>query len=281
MTVDTTSSVTDLFGDPAGLAEYQFRLALDRCAECRDYHSVWPYRRLSRMVFGIETGADIVEALLREFTQQNGRILIAGSADAGLTALTARATKDQNPFIDVADRCPTPLGVCRRFAQAQSLPVRTLQLDFGSTLPQRRYDVVFGHCIVQFVPPPSRVDFLRKLGQAMTRRGALILVERLHIRKEDDLRHRDYAAETLDALAAQGIKLPEDESSFRVRLDRIVNVRRTRIEHSLSSSELNSCLAGAGFHIRELSDCDRQRTVILPNGESVTLEFAVAFPIVT
>ena len=281
MSVDNTSSVTDLLGDPAGLAEYQFRLALDHCAECRDYHSVWPYRRLSRMVLGIETGADIVGALLGEFTQPNGRILIAGSADAGLMALTATATKDKNPFIDVADRCPTPLAVCRRFAQGQSLRITTLQLDFGSNVRQRRYDVVFVHCIVQFVPPSLRVEFLRKLGQAMTRQSALILVERLHTRKEDDPRHRDYAADTLDALAAQGIKLPEEETSFRLRLERIVNARRTRIEHSLSSSELNSCLAGAGFQMRELSDRDMQRTIILPSGERGTLQFAVAFPVAT
>ena len=134
----------ELFGDPGSFAAYQFRLAQELCAECRDYHAIWPYRRLSRTVSGIEATADIVGALLRESTQPNGRILIAGAADAGVLALTVQATENLTPFIDVADRCPTPLAVCRRFAETHGFSITTLHLDLGSFAPAQHYDVVFG-----------------------------------------------------------------------------------------------------------------------------------------
>lgn len=274
----TTSRVTELFGDPAGLAKYQFRLAQDLCAECRDYHALWPYRRLSGMVFGIETSAEIVVPLLREVTPPNGRILIIGSADAGMMDLTVRATNTLTPSIHVADRCSTPLEVCRRHAKTHGFSITTVPMDFRSSAPPGRYDVVFGHCILQFVPQHLRVDFLSRLNQAMTERGALVLVERLRTGDEDELRQRDYAAETIDALVGQGIELPEEEAAFRLRLDRIVNVRRTRITNCLAPNDLRSSLAEAGFQIREVANHDKQRTVVLPNGESVTLEVALALP---
>jgi len=275
----TTSGVRELFGDPGTLAPYQFRLAQDLCAECRDYHAIWPYRRLSRTVSGIEATADIVEALLREATQPNGRILIAGAGDAGMLALTVQATKNLTPFIDVADRCQTPLAVCRRYAETHGLTITTLHLDFGSSTLAQRYDVVFGDCILQFVPRQFHVEVLRRLAQAMTKRSTLVLVERLRASAGSESRRGDRAAETLSGLAAQGIELPEDEPAFLLRLNRMLNAQRTRIADYSVPCDLSSCLAEAGFHLRDLSDPDRQRTAPLPDGESVTMKIAVASPV--
>jgi hypothetical protein len=271
-----TDSLSKLFGDPEGLAKTQFRLAQELCAECRDYHATWPYRRLSRMIFGIEASVDIVGPLLRRVTPPNGRILVAGAADAGMLALTAQATKTRTPSIDVADHCPTPLAICRRFARTQKLSMRTRHLEFGSPALIARYDVIFGDCILQFLPRRFRVAFLKNLRQAMTENGALVVVERLRTGSEDRSRRRDYAAETLDALARRDIELPEDALAFRRRLERVVSARRARI--SLASENLPSVLAEAGFHVAPLSAHEGQRTAILPNGERVTMEIAVASP---
>jgi hypothetical protein len=272
----STSLATELFGDPLGLAPHQFRMAQDLCAECRDYHALWPYRRLSRMVLGIEGSADIVQTLLRQVTPPNGRILIAGSADAGMLAMTAHATRDLKPFIDVADRCPTPLATCRRYAAMQGLSFTPVQMDIRKSAPPQLYDVVYGDCVLQFMPRRDRVGFLRRLGRAMTERGTLIFVERLRTGREEGSRRRDHAFETLDALAALGIELPEDEASFRLRLDAIVTTRRERLD--AGSERLESALVAAGFHVSALGGDEQQRTGILPNGESVTMEIVVASP---
>ena len=268
--------ITELFGDPEGLAKHQFRAAQELCAECRDYHAVWPYRRLSRMIFGIEASADIAETLLKSVTPRNGRILIAGAADAGMLALTAKATKGLTPSIDVADRCPTPLATCRRYARMHGLSIRTLHLDFGGLPQEQRYDVVFGDCVLLFLPRRFRVAFLRRIAQAMTADSALVLIERLRTGSEERSRRKDYASVTLSALERRGITLPEDELTFRRRLDRVVNARRARISHA--SETLESVLAEAGFRANTSTGHDRLRSAILPNGERVTVEIAVASP---
>ena len=263
--------MTDLFGDPLELAPQQFSTAQKLCGDCRDCHALWPYRRLSRMVVGIEGSADMVQALLRELTPPNGRILIAGSADAGMLALTARATEALNPSIDVADRCATPLATCGRYAERHELSFTPFHLDIRSSVPPRRYDVVYGDCILQFMPRPDRVDFLRSLALALTDRGALIFVERLRTGDEESSRRRDHALEMLDALAALGIALPEDEAAFRRKLDATVIGRRER----LPSQRLEPVLVEAGFVV----SAEHERTGTLPNGESVTMEIAVASPL--
>jgi hypothetical protein len=268
--------VTELFGNPLELAPYQFRIAQELCTECRDYHALWPYRRLSRMVAGIELTADIVQDLLQRLTPPQARILIAGSADAGMLALTARATNDMAPTIDVADRCPTPLATCQRYAEMQGFSFTPLRLDIRSSAPPHLYDVIYGDCVLQFVPRPNRVDVLSKLRRALTESGILILVERVRTGAEESSRQRDHALETLAALAARGIALPEAETSFRRKLDQMANERRARL--SPESERLMPVLIDAGFHMRALKDDEQQRTGTLPNGESVTMEIAVASP---
>jgi hypothetical protein len=267
-----TSLVTELFGDPLDLAPQQFRTAQESCAECRDYHALWPYRRLSRMVLGIEGTADIVQSLLRQVTPSNGRILIAGSADAGILAMTAHATKDLKPSIDVADRCATPLATCRHYAEMHNLSFTPLQLDLRSSAPSELYDVVYGDCLLQFMPRLDRVEVLRRLGRAMTEHGTLIFIERLRTGREETARRRDHAVEMLDALAARGIELPEDKAAFRPRLELNVNARRERL--GPDAERLKSVLIEASFRV----SAEYERTGILPNEESVTMEIAVACP---
>ena len=268
----------ELLGEPGSFAPYQFRLAQDLCADCRDYHAVWPYRRLSRTVSGIEATADIVEALLREATRPEGRILIAGAADAGMLALTVQSTRGLAPFIDVTDRCPTPLAVCRRYAETHGLSVAALQLDFSNSALTHRYDVVFGDCILQFVPQQFHVDVLRRLARAMTKQSTLVLVERLRGSGGSESSSGDRAGETLRALAARGIELPEDEPAFLARLKRMLNAQKTRIADYAAPRDLSSCLAEAGFHLMDGGDANRHRTAFLSNGATVTMRIAVASP---
>jgi hypothetical protein len=53
------------------LAQYQFQTAQNLCGTCRDYHALWPYRRLAGMDIGIEASAQRVAAALR--ASQPGR----------------------------------------------------------------------------------------------------------------------------------------------------------------------------------------------------------------
>ena len=155
-----------------------------------------------------------------------------------------------------------------------ALSITPLELDIRSSTPTRLYDVVYGDCILQFMPRPLRVDVLRRLRQTLSERAHVIFVERLWTGREETSRRRDHALETLDALAARGIALPEDEASFRLKLERTANARRERL--ASDSDRLGSVLAEAGYVMKALEKDKQPRTTVLPNGETVTMEVAVA-----
>jgi hypothetical protein len=92
------------------LAQYQFQTAQNLCGTCRDYHALWPYRRLAGMDIGIEASAQRVAAALPRRCR-GGRILIAGAADNTLFQFAREAVRGLDPEIWVAGRCATPLAV--------------------------------------------------------------------------------------------------------------------------------------------------------------------------
>lgn len=269
-----TSRGVALLGNPEGLAEYQFRHALDHCGDCRDYHAVWAYRRLSRTVSGIEPTASLVGRLLREVVPPGGTILIAGAADAGLLALAANATQGLAPTIHVADRCPTPLAVCRRYAETRGLSIVTHELDFNRATPPARYDAVMADCVLQFVPRESHTDVLRRLRETMAPRSVLVLAERLRSIDSPD-RDRDRAAA---ALAEDGVPLPEDRSSFEQRLNRMLEAQRLRIAQCAATEHIALRMTEAGFRVWDLSN---EQIVSVHGDGNVRMKVVVGSPIET
>jgi hypothetical protein len=270
--------VRELLGDPVRLAPEQFRLAMDLCGSCRDYHALWPYRRLSGIANGFEADATLLEGVLREVTPAKGRILIAGAADAGLLALTWGATEQLSPAITVADRCATPLAICQAFARARGLSIDTLQQDLPAADLNKRYDVIFAHSIVQFVAPDLRRPLLQRLGAALTDKGSLVLAERLRPPGADAQRHVHYADDTLRELAAAGIVLPEEEAAFRQRFDADIASRSKRLSRALEAADLTSYLRDAGLHVARCEDHALRRRLTAKDGgrADITIQIAIA-----
>jgi hypothetical protein len=244
----------DLPGDPKTLADYQFRMALELCGTCEDYHALWPYRRLAGLIFDVADCAHAVEPLLRQHTRREGRVLIAGAADAGTFAQTIHATKDLNAVVDVADRCATPLAVCRRYAQTHGLQLSTLPLDFNRQQLRWRYDVVFIHCMLQFISPGTRREFLRRMREVLRVGGALVVVERINAGKDSMRTPTDYGPAMLERLKELGIRIPEAESAFLARTRRAGDERDRRMSTSLTPDELRACLTDSGFLLHDQSD---------------------------
>jgi hypothetical protein len=257
---------SELTGDPVYLAAEQFRLAQELCGDCRDYHALQPYRRLSGMVNGIEKDAEIIIPILNDLLPPRGRILIAGSADASLTALTWKATREKEPAITVADRCPTPLAVCERYAKAHGFAVETARVNFGEEDFPDGFDIVFGHGVLRFVPDARRVPFLEALGRALRKAGALVLVERPSLPASSDAPAGNYSAALVAALEGAGIRLPESVEAFRARIDRLGSARRSRPSAELGAKPLRQYLEEAGFEVRQRQEHARRRTIRARDG---------------
>jgi SAM-dependent methyltransferase len=272
--------VAELLGDPKRFARLQFGIAQARCDSCRDYHALWPYRRLSGIANGFEADAELLAEHLRRVLPERGRLLIAGAADAGLLALALSATEALAPNVSVADRCATPLAVCSAFAESRGVAVATLQEDLPSFDHTSDYDVIFAHSILQFMDEAHRVPFLRRLRNALTERGRLVFAERLRPPGRDEQRHGSYVDDTVNGLAAAGIPLPEEEGAFRRRLEADVESRRSRLSQALGAEDLGHYLEAAGLRLRSLEDHALRRRMTAESGgrPDIVIQIAVASP---
>jgi 2-polyprenyl-3-methyl-5-hydroxy-6-metoxy-1,4-benzoquinol methylase len=247
----------ELREDLVDLASYAFRLAQENCTQCREYHSIWGYERLAEVKGNtFESERDILGPLIRDRLAQEGRVLIAGAADAGLLAFVMQEARSRAPRITVADVCATPLAVCRRHAQSHGLQIATVQQDLTKDPLATRHDLVFAHNILLHLPPHLWSAFLRNIRLCLDRNGALILVHSM--RPQDPAPalpvSTGYAARALAALAARKIELPENEALFRRRLE-----SRVRVYSAAGLAHLEACLTEAGFAVARRIDHDRRK----------------------
>jgi hypothetical protein len=272
--------MSQLHGDAEALAEFQFRHALAACGECRDYHALWPYRRLAGMVHDADVDAHLIGPLIRAALGKGDRMLIAGAADAGLLALAAAATAGRAVTFDVVDRCATPLAVCRRYMAAHDISGTTKEEDLPSISPDSRYGAILAHSVLQFVPEAGRQGFLQRCKQSLVDGGTLIFAERLQPAKSEENRHRSYPREMLDALAASHIRLPEEEAEFLERLRASLGERRLRLSAALRSGELPALLEAAGYSLPYSEEhlLSRRMTAARDAAPDITVSIVAAVP---
>ena len=262
---DTEASPSggDYREDLADLAEYEFRAAQTLCADCAEYHGLWGYGRLAGINNGVAMDADIMAPALRRLAFRGARILIAGAADAGLLSLVAEATGDAKPDITIADRCETPLAVCRHYAQAHGLAIATLRTELADGPLEGRYDLILAHNLLLFIPAPVRSALLRNLAQALSDKGRLMLVVGMASPQQGGTaraQYRDHAG-LLEALRLRGIPLPEEESEFRRRIASLAEAWRARRAIILDRSAIETSLSAAGLMLVETIEHSRRRTL--------------------
>jgi SAM-dependent methyltransferase len=246
-------------------AEYQFAMAEEHCADCRHYHALYGYLRLAKPNDYFEAGRETLQRLVREHCPSGGRVLIAGAADSRLFGLVAQTVAGFPSAITVADRCRTPLLVCRRYAERHGLAVATIEADIAQALPGGPYDMALAHLTLMFVPVAAQAAFLRNLGQSLVKGGRLILVHWLRPDKpptDQTMEARRYATRVLAALAARGVSLPEDQARFRCRIEGEYAVRRARDDNRIAFETVEAHLKAAAFRIRERIDARPVRTAL-------------------
>ena len=248
--------------DLLDLASYEFRTAQTQCGDCADYHALFGYGRLAGLHDGINRDEETLAPLLGSRLDSGAKLLIACAADAGLLALAARATIAKSPAISVADRCATPLAVCRRFAETENLRLRTIQSDFSKAALGESFDVALAHNVLLFVPESLQVNFLRNVGRSLSDAGVLILVSRGALPQQSGKVPTLYRTHgnILAALSERGIALPEEELLFRQRLERLDEGRRRALAPmQLHREKIEATLDAAGFNIVERIRHERRR----------------------
>jgi SAM-dependent methyltransferase len=217
-----TSRIAPCTEDLERLAAAQYQLADRFCDSCRNYHALWPYRRIARIVASVEASAPYFSSALVElFKSGRRRLLIAGAADTGLLALAARAGSLFDVDIAVLDRCRTPLELCREFAQRWSLAAAMRHEDLNCLDAQAEFDVVIMNSTLLFIAAEQRVDVLSRLRRALRPDGRLVHVFNVSARISGAAAPQfraGYSGWIIDELKSRGIPLPESEETFICRL---------------------------------------------------------------
>jgi SAM-dependent methyltransferase len=233
-------------------------LARRLCGVCQNFHLIWPLLRLAQASGGDVEAPAVCATLNRLLLRPGQRILIAGAADTGLLAVVARAAAAGIDIV-VLDRCETPLELCNRFAKRWALPIETMHLDLMKLSIESRFDVVFAHSLLQFIPAENRVDVLFRLRRSLRPDGRLVLVFRTSARIEDNLltEYRDsYPKHLIERLAAANVALPESPDDFRRRAQAYAEERRSREGAHASRADVEQMLEVAGFSIEDIASIE-------------------------
>lgn len=203
------------------LADAQFKIAHQECNDCKSYHAIWPYLRLSNMVGGVEADEPFLGPIIFDLIEKGARdILLAGSADSGVTALLHRASKEYANKIRVCvlDRCTTPLMACHEYALSQGLELTHTKSDLTKISMQSSFDLVIGHSVIPFISPHERRNVLAGLSASLRAGGFAILSFRVmpsgtsHNLSAEDV--HNLALAITDKLRSKAVKLPCAELEF-------------------------------------------------------------------
>lgn len=236
------------------MAAQAYALADRHCAHCRNFHALWPYRRLARMCSAASFGAPVIERTLRALLAPGRcRVLIAAAADTGLLATVVRAGAGLRPDITVIDRCETPLELNRQFAARWSLPLQTHRLDLAD-FDLQGFDVIYANEILQHFPNDRRVDLLARLRRALRPGGHLVCVFHTGGRIEGDVvsQYRaGYAAWLLAELQRNGVPLPDSRDRFQERANDCASGLETREGAFREPEIVDALMQEAGFLIQD------------------------------
>jgi SAM-dependent methyltransferase len=252
----------DYHEDIRSLAAAAFGLAERHCGACRPMHSLWPYLRLARASTGAEGAKSHLEPVLQHaFASGRRKVLIAGSCDTGVLALTARAGAVHDLAITVLDACATPLELCSQFAAAWSLPIATMQVDLQGLDVADAFDLVLVHGTLHFVPPACQPDVVGRLARALRPRGLLVLLYNTSQRLAGELSRESrqgYSVMVMEELARLAIPLPESAEEFRARLDAHAKTREQREGAFAEPNHVHALLNEAGLAIESEVEIEPQ-----------------------
>jgi len=212
------------------------------------------------MVGGGEADEPHLSPLLtRMLAQGRGQVLIAGSADSGVTAMVSRAARLAGvaPRFTVVDRCSTPLLACQQFATEHGIDLQVVQSDLLGGSITGSFDLIVAHSVLQFFTVDQRQEALSALRRLLSPKGQLLMVSRLASPdrdKSDHARAPDEWAQTLTTAIQGGLSERELQPPFsEAELSEVVNdyVRRNGFHVSPHDSEqgLRDDLEGAGYRI--------------------------------
>lgn len=232
--LDPLSCGEDLVQNANRVAE----LAPSLCLGCADYHIRRAVQRAAGVGLSVaHDRAKIIRLIIDFLTtfppgeQTPISIVIPGSADTGILSTCAHAAASLGLAMlnrcrfTVIDRCPTPLTLCREFADRYGISLETCQGDLNSPAFSFEAELVVVHSLLRFIAPDSQVTLMGMLGSRLSRRGRIIFSNAIRSGDSSETRGETRKHEFVNRLVDQLVEsntlnIRESRQDLRSRLRR-------------------------------------------------------------
>lgn len=146
---------------------------------CAWYHGAWQTWRLLGIVTTLTQQAPLYIDALRPLiaSGDSKRVFISGSADYGLLSVVLDAFSQEGalPKITVADRCATPLRLCRWYAERFGYSITTAQSHIAEFRSETPFDLICAHSLLLCIPHSEHAKVVASW-QRLLRPGGLLLM---------------------------------------------------------------------------------------------------------
>lgn len=188
---DAEQLVADIAEPLSASAPVAYEIARHNCianledppADCRAYHALWQYLRLTEVIRSLRADGPLFVAVAKRRAEAGrlNRILICGTADYSMLAHLGHGARlgGTTPHIDVIDRCRSTLGINAWYARERGLNVRTIATDVTAFAPDQPYDLICTHSFLSWLPPPERPALLKRWHAWLTPGGEVCFSNRI------------------------------------------------------------------------------------------------------
>ena len=244
-------------------------LAPNLCLDCTDYHIRRAVQRAAGVRLSVAHDRAKIIRLVFDFLttfppedQTPISIVIPGSADTGILSTCAHTAASLGLVMlnrckfTVIDRCPTPLTLCRDFAERYGISLETCQGDLNSPTFSFEADLVVVHSLLRFIAPDSQVELMRMFGSWLGPRGRIIFSNAIRSGDSSETRAETRKHEFVNRLVDQlvdsnALNIRESRHDLRSRLRRSMDEGLARPGEVRTPNEATALFEKAG--LKEIS----------------------------
>jgi hypothetical protein len=228
--IDAEQLVAEIDEPLVTSAPIAFRIARETCRQgarandCRAYHAIWQYLRLTGVIRSLRSDGPLFVAAAARRAREDRlrRVLICGSADYAMLAYLSHAARQAGAktHFDVLDRCESTLRLNAWYAEQRGLSVSTVATDVFAFAPEHRYDLICTHSFLTWMDYENRPLLMQRWHDWLAPSGELCFSNRLdpEVAMESDRdfedRRRDMAAEFFTRCDERHVTLPADRDQF-------------------------------------------------------------------
>jgi hypothetical protein len=239
-------------------ARLAYALSATHCESCRAYHAVWPYLRLIDPPRGVDSDRDRLLGVLSPLLRAGSRVLLAGSADAGLGECVLDAAADRPVDLTVVDLCETPLRHCAALLGNRAggrLVTRRASISGQVVAPPA--DLVVAHSVLSFLATKDLGPAADFINRSLHPGGRLVLTTQIGGRAPaTDIDF--FRRHVLTQLAARSVPLPDTKPVFAALLDAYAGASAQKASHFADTDALRQWLNTAGMGVETIQDLPRE-----------------------